>query len=108
MPTAQPKSAEPIENQPDRKWAPLELLGRVQAARSLRRFRTTVAMPGSPGTIVDINSGPAGPVYTVRFTPNGLAGATVTFDHLTEQDIWAVWISSPVISLPHSQQGAHR
>ena len=63
------------------------MLDRVRAARSIRPFRTTVAMRGSLGIIVGVKYGSTGPVYTVRFTPAGLAGATVTFDHLTEQDI---------------------
>jgi len=87
MPTAEPKSQEPSDTHPDRSWAPLALLDRVRAARSIRPFRTTVAMRGSLGIIVGVKYGSTGPVYTVRFTPAGLAGATVTFDHLTEQDI---------------------
>ena len=93
VPTAQPKSGVPVDTHPVRNRAPLELLDRVKAAHNLRRFRTTVTTRGSLGTIVGIKNGLTGPVYTVKFTPPGLAGATVTFDHLTEQDIWAAWTS---------------
>jgi len=89
VPTPRPNSAVPEEPRPDRNWAQLELLGRVQAMRDLRRFRTTVAIRGSIGTIVGVRVGPTGPVYTVRFTPAGLAGASVTFDHLTGHDVLA-------------------
>ena len=64
---------------------PLTALSAVRAAHDIQRGRTIAVPLGSPGTIVNFQTGWADTTYTVEFTP--VPGGTVTLVGLTERDV---------------------
>lgn len=64
---------------------PLPTLSAVRAAHDIQRGRTVAVQVGSPGTIVNLQTGWADTTYTVEFTP--AHGTRVTLVGLTEGDV---------------------